>query len=493
MFARITTTITFYLALAAAGQLDIARDDFPMHGLDAVAPSVLRIDARQCQGNVQAAAPMDRVATGFLWRDKNTAVTALHVVTGCPNISVYYQGLKISRSATITKVLRKADLALLSVGNSPESTPLQDDAKKPSLDQELATLGFQLQIPDMSSTLLHLRYGGKKLRDIVPPSVAQALANVGSPSLDLEITNIEGHLVPGLSGAPIFNPSGKVVAVADGGLDNGTVGISWGIPIGTLHDLTVSSESISEVANGARNDVLFAAERDSSVKGQQNCSGLQLTKLRTTSFSQIASSADDVLGLQQLINYFQIDPAGFSFDVYQHLPSGATIALPSGSQLTVTQGVCTATLGNGEVVIMVQLALLASDAEIQAESQQLELNAAGGSVQGWYIDPGFTYPMPVPRFDGMLVRRRGYVHLTAAQIGLNQVPQDKYLFETIAARGHAMLFTSVTNNAATTSNNQRALACRLNPAQEDCAAILSRSSDWVRSVIAVHLATFPVG
>jgi S1-C subfamily serine protease len=489
---RIIISITLFLTVGAAGQPGTAHQDFPMHSLDAVASSVLRIDARQCKGNAQVAA-MDRVATGFLWRDKNTAVTALHVVSGCPNISVYYQGLKLSRSATIAKVLRKADLALLTVGNSPVSTPLQDDTRTPSLDQELAALGFQLQIPDMSSTRLHLRYGGKTLRDIVPSSVAQSLLNVGSPSLDLEITNIEGHLVPGLSGAPIFNPSGKVVAVADGGLDNGTVGISWGIPVGILRDLTTSVESVSEIANGVHNAALFAAERDSTVKGQQHCSGLQLTKLRTTSFSQIASSSDDLLGLQQLINYFQVDPAGFSFDIYQHLASGATLALPSGAQFTTTNGVCTASLANGEVVMMVQLALLNSDAEIQLKSQDLEINAAGGSSQGWYPDTAFTYPTAVPRFDGMVVRRRGYVHMTAAQIGLNQIPQDKYLFETIAARGHALLFTSVTNNAATVSNNLRALACRANPAQSDCAAVISRATDWVRAVIAIHLATFPIG
>ncbi|HEY6288549.1 MAG TPA: hypothetical protein VIW48_03805, partial [Nitrospiraceae bacterium] len=384
-------------------------------------------------------------------------------------------------------------LALLSVANSPESTPLQDDTKAPSLDQELATLGFQLQIPDMSSTRLRLRYGGKKLRDIVPPSVAQALADIGSPSLDLEITDIEGHLVPGLSGAPIFNPSGKVVAVADGGLDNGTVGISWGIPVNSLHDLTTSSDNAPETVSGPHNAGLFAADIDSSVKGQQTCSGIQLTKLRTRSFSQIASSADDLLGLQQLINYFQIDPAGFAFDIYQHLPSGATIALPSGARLATAGGVCEASLANGEVVIKVQLALLNSDAQIQPKSQELEINAAGGSSQGWYPDTAFTYPMAVPRFDGMVVRRRAYVHMTPALIGLNQEPQDKYLFETIAARGHALLFTSVMNNVATASNNLRAMDCRVNPAQSGCAAVINRATDWVRSVIAVHLATFPIG
>lgn len=492
MFVKTIASITLFLTLGAARPVGVADQEFPIKSLDSVAPSVLRIDARQCHGSAQLTAT-DRVATGFVWRDKNTVVTALHAVSGCVNISVYYQAQKISRPATIAKVLRKADLVLLSIGNSPDSTPLRDDQQTSSLDQELATLGFQLQIPDMSSTRLHLRYGGKKLRDIVPATVAQALSDVGSPSLDLEITNIEGVLVPGLSGAPIFNQADKVVAVADGGLENGTVGISWGIPVRTLHDLADSRESVSEIASSVHSAALFAAETDASFKGQQSCSGLTLTKLRTISFPRIAASTDDALGLQQLVSYFGVDPSSFSFDVYQHLSSGATIALPSGAQLTTTNGVCTASLANGEIVMMVQLAALTSDAEIQPKSSQLEINAAGGSVQGWFGDQGFTYPMPVTRFDGMLVRRRGYIHVDPGLIGLAPVPQDKYLFETIATRGHVMLFTSVTNNSATASNNQRAIACRFNPSQDDCGGILSRTNDWVRSVIAVHLATFPIG
>jgi Trypsin-like peptidase domain len=493
MFTKIVATLALLLAPSSVGPLGVADQEFPLKSLDSVAPSVLRVEARHCRDDHQLATS-DRVATGFVWRDKTTVVTAFHVVSGCPSISVYYQGRRISRPATVMKLLRRADLVLLSVGNSPETTPLQDDQQAPSLDQELATLGFQLQIPDMSSTRLHLRYGGRKLRDIVPSTVAQALSTAGSPSLDLEITNIEGHLVPGLSGAPIFNQADKVVAIADGGLENGTVGISWGIPARALYDLAGSQESIPDSGGGGQNGVLFAAETDATFKGQQTCSGLPLTKLRTTSFSQIASSTDDALGLQQLINYFAVDPTAFSFDVYQHLPSGATIAIPSGAQLATTGNrACVAALANGEVVMMLQLAMVSSEAELQSVSTQLEINAAGGSSQGWYGDNSFTYPLPVTRFDGLILRRRGYVHLDGTQVGLNQVPQDRYLFETIATRGHVMLFASVMNNSATVANNLKAIACRGNPSQSGCPDIINKSTDWVRSVIAVHLSTFPIG
>src|ERR1700678_2111782 len=94
---------------------ELARQQFPMQTLDSMAGSVLKVSARACG---DAARPeSDRVATGFVWRDQGTAVTALHVISGCKTIDVYYQKAKISRSAEVLKVLRRADLALLSIKN----------------------------------------------------------------------------------------------------------------------------------------------------------------------------------------------------------------------------------------------------------------------------------------------------------------------------------------------------------------------------------------
>ena len=113
----------------------------------------------------------------------------------------------------------------------------------------------------MSSDSLHLRFSGKKLRDIVPPSVAIELSSAGSPSLDLDITSIEGHLLPGDSGAPIFNKQGRVVAIADGGLANGRVGISWAIPVKYLNDLAASPE-IAQGREVGQIKALFSAETE---------------------------------------------------------------------------------------------------------------------------------------------------------------------------------------------------------------------------------------
>lgn len=460
--------------------------------LDSVAQSVLRIDARDCLGNDTFLAA-NRSATGFIWRDKDTAITALHVVAGCSNISIYYQGKKLSRPARVLKVLRRADLVLLSIADAPDAPPLLEDSGDPAGGVQLETLGFQLQIPEMSSTHLSLRYGGKKLKDIVPSSVADTLKNIGSPDLDLEITNIEGHLVPGLSGAPIFNQKGKVVSIGDGGLENGAVGISWGIPAQLLHDLASSKEAVTSISNTLHNAPLFSAESQASSKGEVSCSGLPLIRLRTASFSQIAGSSDDVLGLSQLINYFNVNPASFSFDIYQHLASGATVVVPSGTTLTPNATGCEARMSDGSILMEVELASLTSDAEIQSRSQQNESDQVGGAIQGWYPDPAFTYVNVLPRFDGLLVRRKSFVHMDSTKIAPGTIPQDRYLFETIAARGHFLITVAAINNFATVQNNQKAMACRLDSTGDGCLAVNRRSDDWVRAVISIHLASFPIG
>jgi hypothetical protein len=97
------------------------------------------------------------------------------------------------------------------------------------------------------------------------------------------------------------------------------------------------------------------------------------------------------------------------------------------------------------------------------------------------------------RFDKLIVRRKAFVHLDANLIAPNTIPQDKYLFETIATRGPVLIDVSALNNIATVNNNKIAIQCRQMPNNDGCSTINERSDDWVRLVIAVHLATFPIG
>jgi S1-C subfamily serine protease len=460
--------------------------------MDAVAKSVLKITASQCPGS--------RIATGFIWQGPNNAVTAWHVVVGCKAVVVYYEKAQVSRPAHIVKLRRESDLALLSIDNPPSVPALSEETGTVAANTDLATLGYPLQMENMTSTRLDLRYGGGKLREIVTDSTLQRhISDLGFPSLDLAIAPIEGHLLPGLSGAPIFNKAGHVVAIGDGGLDNGTVGISWGVPVSELRGLASSSESASDrAAQSASPGIsaagLFASEIEARAQGSVTCSGIELTKIRTTPFEQVAASTDDAIALQQILTYFQANPTGYAFDVYQHLPSGATIVLPADATLKPDAKGCTASLSNGEIVIRVDVAIVDSDTDLQPRSVQLELNAVGGHPQGWNRDMPFTYLGPKSRFDGMLVNRKGFVHVNPLLMALNTPVMDRYLFETIASRKRVIINESTLNKVNTAQNNQLAIACRLNPMVAPvCPAINKRTETWILSVLAVQLATFPIG
>ena len=479
--------ILVFVALAAP----VGQAALPTSAMfDRVAPSVVRVESRGCTGSGMGAT--ERTATGFVWRDKDSIVTALHVVAGCSNIGVVYSvPSTLARSASVVKILRGADLALLSVSGAPTVAPLNLRAEPPSMDAKLEALGFPLHIPRMNSTTLSLRFGGSKLQDIVPPAVRESLEQNGSPDVQLEITNIEGHLLPGLSGAPILNSTGDVVAVGDGGLENGTVGISWGIPARMLPKLASSSDQASGSGTHPHNTALFAAETEAVAMGTVSCSGFVLTKVRTVSFNQLSATTDDPLGLQQLVSYFGVNPAAFSFDVYQQLESGATVTVPAGAILQPGGDGCDASIHGGDFVVHVSLASVNSLQEADMKATQLEQAAAGGP-QGWMVDPQFTYLTPVQRFDGLVVRRRAYMHMNPALMYTGS-PQDKYFFETMAARRSMLIDASAINNIANAQNRQRAMMCRMNSMLPNCGAENQRTDDWVRSVIAVHLSTFPVG
>jgi hypothetical protein len=432
-----------------------------------------------------------RIATGFLWTNPDTAVTALHVVAGCGNVTVYYEGQRVSRSAKVEKVLRHADLALLRIADAPSGRVLVVDPVDPSLTEPLAALGYPLQIPSMTNTELHLRYGGKTLRAIVPDSVAQALSG-GSPSLDLEIDFIEGHLLPGNSGAPIFNQRRKLVAIADGGLENGAAAVSWGIPAKFLMQLASSNESTNTppAAGGTRSShVLFAAEAEARNLGEETCSGLTLTRLRSVPFLQLAQSVDSPVGLQQLVQNFGVDPSLFQFDVYQHLPSGATFVVPHGSKLNQNaSGDCTISAPAYHIEMLLQVAVMNSTSEVAAKGNAFELAWAGGSPKGWIIDPQWSNAAPVTRFDGLVVMRRAYKHIANVFTGF----EDQYGFEAAAMRRNVFIGLS-TKYTWTPQFRQQVMSCRMTPIMPQCRPVLEFSLAFAESVLAVQLTTFPVG
>ena len=88
-----------------------------------------------------------------------------------------------------------------------------------------------------------------ELRTMIPFAESRnLLANRKSPDLSIQVLSIEGHLVPGHSGAPIFNSENQVIGVGNGGLQGGTTEIVWAIP---WHD--ISWTSIDQVQERLQN------------------------------------------------------------------------------------------------------------------------------------------------------------------------------------------------------------------------------------------------
>jgi hypothetical protein len=457
---------------------------FTVQKIEVLKKGVVRVDAGQCTGS-------SRSATGFFWHQQGFVVTALHVVSGCGNITVHSEAAGQDSSAKVIHSLRAQDLALLQLGKTLPGTDILDTTtQSPSLTEDLEALGYPLSIPKLDNTTVRLRYGGRQLRDIVPQQVADELKQIGSPSPDIDITDIEGHLLPGHSGAPILNVSGKVVAIADGGLENGAVGVSWGLPAANLTKLLASSEQLS--AQTAHSAHLFAAETTAQNGPVLTCGGEVFKHIRTLQFADIQHAADDPVGLQQILAAAGqgVPVSSFTFDVYQQASSGATFVVPGGSSVVSEAGMCVSRSASGSIVLRAQLVNSANDPMGQQASVAYEQKITGDN--NWQLDPAWSYAMAVPRFDGFWKRRKSAVHYVLTP-GFGPVMNEN-LFESLLYRNGVFLGVAAVNSKWTPEVVQLQQACRYSPqVSPGCPAALADFSDWVQAGIAVHLATFPIG
>ena len=475
-------TIVIALVILALGAAPHAATLPSAEQLKQLGRSIVKVQARGCPGG-------DRAASGFIWNQPTTVVTALHVVAGCQEISLYYESERVTRAATTIRVHRRNDLALLQVQNAPSLPVLQPSTTAPQLHDEVIAVGYPLNVSAAGSAVLRLRYGAKRLKDIVPPAVRAELQNIGSPDLEIEIVNLDGHLLPGLSGAPILDGAGRVVAVGDGGLENGAASISWALSVASLPALMTSTDAVP--SGTARMASLFAAGVQSTAGKAVRCGALEVTKLRTRRYADIARSADDALGLSQLAAGLAVDLSEFEFDIYQHLQSGGTLVVPSGSALESAGALCVARSRTSPMELKAQLTSVATGVDVQARSVDYENALIAGSLSmQWQLDPSWTYLAPQQRFDGLIVRRKAAYKVIQNQAG--RFP-EKYVFATLASRGTVFIGSSVTDHNYSPAAIRLGQMCLGNPAAPGCAQWTATRREWARFVIGVHLTTFPIG
>jgi hypothetical protein len=425
-----------------------------------------------------------------VWHDAGQVVTALHLVAGCESLVVRYAGTGVSRRASLVRRLGHADLAMLEVEDPADLPPLPVEAGPVALNTDVVALGFPLDSPSPIQMNLKTAYGATALESLLPDPVRRRVQAAGSPSLDLEILRLAGHLQPGSSGAPIFGHDGKVVAVADGGLENGAAGISWGLPAAQLEALSNSNEGAQTGAVHVAE--LFAVDIESSGGSAIDCGGRRFQKLRTRSFEQLADSTDDPLGLLQLtflVGMANVDATAFSFDIYVDLDSGATVAVPEGLHLEPDSQGCRAASPSGHMEYLIHGRTFPGTMETAVLlAEEFENGIIERSGLYWEYDPNWSHAQPLQRFDGLTVRRLAYL---GAPAGTFQV--TAYGFETLMFRGTAFVAVAALNYDYAVLNNPAAIACHTYGVGENCEAVEAFVNDWVAMYLAVALSTFPIG
>lgn len=432
-------------------------------------------------------------ATGFVWNDGDTVVTTLHVVDRSREIRVHYSKLGATRPARVEKVLKDADLVLLRVVDAPKVPVLRHTVQLPQLEEEIHSLGFALSAPGISDWRFTLRYGEMRLQDYISGPAVKRLKGNGYPSPDLEVLKLGNEsLMPGLSGAPLFNRTGEVVGIGDGGLEQGAVNISWAIPAHNLDRLLRST--ITKVPWSAGTLELFAAELQATVGPRISEGDIDLVKLRTRSLAELAATADDQLGLQQLSSLFpDIDLSAFRFDIYQEVHSGATVVLPQGAEIQPDPGglwrvrLPGASHGHPlEVLLQLSEAASSLDADRIALrfEQRIQQRYPGVTFS---LDPQWTYPIAYSRFDGLTVRRKAAGGVLNNGYGW---VSDKYLFETLALRDNMVVALAVINTDASPTTLQLQAACFQGYQHPECSNLYQRRRAWAQMVLGVQLTSF---
>jgi Trypsin-like peptidase domain len=437
---------------------------------------VVQVIARQC-------ASAGRTGSGFLLESPSQVVTALHVISGCQRLFAYFNGVGEVPAKPI-HMLPSADLAMLSVTAPASAHPLLISSKAPQVNDILEVIGYYFGVPTLDSRPLHVTLGSPILGDMVPDSVRRQLQDAGSPKLSTQILRLDGNLLPGLSGAPLIDAGGGIVGVGSGGLENGTVGVSWAIQAHYLSDL----KSAGLVAESPRTEAasLYAAPAEGKSGNQVHCGDFVFAYLKTRSLKELLSTADDIPGLMQIaattgMSNDQLN--AIEFDIYVEQNSGGSVALPKGAHLARQGDQCIARIAEG-LDMTVGSSRVANALEVQQRSVNFE-TAFDPRGLVWGLDPSFSYIAPLTRPDGLVVRRKNLVGF---------VPPGALLagdaFETLMTRGTTFVGIRVTNVKYNPPLFQQ---CHWQPAMGDCAAVNTFFAAWVATAVGVQMSTFPPG
>jgi tetratricopeptide (TPR) repeat protein len=196
---------------------------------------VYRVKISDCAGDAQL-----RIQTAFRIAERPGLVTALHGVIGCNSITAISEaGGVLTKPLKVEYVDVDHDAAIL---QSDELRQLKAEGIAVARDVKWNALGtvkayghpFGMYQHDQS-----LSVRDPPLRPLIEElpatpearEVVRLLLERNSPKRDVRVLSLQGHLVPGHSGAPVLDSRGRVVAIANGGLERIGGDFSWAIAL----------------------------------------------------------------------------------------------------------------------------------------------------------------------------------------------------------------------------------------------------------------------
>ena len=298
-------------------------------------------------------------ASGWAWSSPTTVITALHAVAGKKVIEV-----KNHRGATaqakVIKVVKQGDMALLQIDTDLGLVPLRTGAVDHNSRETFQVVGYPHNIPTMVADEIKFStsFSGQPILNhlIQGTNLATVLTKQGYPVPQTYIYRLSSTIQPGHSGAPIVRENGVVVGMADGGLKKGTARINWAIPAHLyIGQLSQSRDTIPR--STSRQSDLFSAKTYISSVGEEPPAAAETAsisdptgqvtvhKVWNASLAEIfytleQNDQEDVL---EIFEDLSEEEASFLFenlryDVYEDFNTGATFALPEGTEVSYENG-----------------------------------------------------------------------------------------------------------------------------------------------------------
>lgn len=228
---------------------------------------VVRITASDC--SYTNGAGKANILTGFILNGK--IMTALHGVCGCNTIAADdAYGRDLGKMKVYSADLGN-DVAILTSeqgknfnsGFKPSNVPLNSLGGK---DVKMIAFGNAVERPKTTLIAKIRTTPVRKLIECLKPEHQDLVRERNSPNIYTKVLDVEAAIPHGCSGAPIIY-EGKVIGVADGGLDGGGTMYCWAIPI---NELNLSPKELlePEYSKLAKNDpgTIFKADREPSIK-----------------------------------------------------------------------------------------------------------------------------------------------------------------------------------------------------------------------------------